>query len=289
MIVNATGSIPSFETAKMLVREDGSIVGTIGGGAGEAAVIREAKEALATGRPKLLSFDLHENPRLDLGMVCGGSLNVFVEAIQPAPVAYLFGAGHVGRLVAQAAKIARFEVEVVDDRPDFANPQRFPEARAIHAGEVEAALKALKPNARSLVFIATRGHLFDAVALRWAVDTPAAYIGMIGSKRKVRFVYDKLKRDGVTDEQFARVNAPVGLDVGAVTPEEIAISVVAEMIAVVRKSNAARPAMRNMLAVATAPGRNVSQSKSKDGDAETEIGFSPDGEAGWTVEPASKL
>ena len=137
MIVNATGSIPSYETAKMLVREDGSIVGTIGGGAGEAAVIREARAVIASGRPKLASFDLHENPRMDLGMVCGGSLNVFIEAICPPPVAYLFGAGHVGRLTAQAAKLARIEVEVIDDRPEFANQERFPDARAIHAGEME--------------------------------------------------------------------------------------------------------------------------------------------------------
>ena len=136
VIVNATGSIPSYETAKMLVREDGSIVGTVGGGAGEAAVIREAKEAIASGRPRMVSFDLHENPRMDLGMVCGGSLNVFIEAIRPAPVAYLFGAGHVGCLTAQAAKLARIEVEVIDDRPEFANKERFPDARAIHAGEI---------------------------------------------------------------------------------------------------------------------------------------------------------
>ena len=121
VIVNATGSIPSYETAKMLVREDGSIVGTVGGGAGEGAVIREAKEAIASGRPRMVSFDLHENPRMDLGMVCGGSLDVFIEVIRPAPVAYLFGAGHVGCLTAQAAKLARIQVEVIDDRPEFAN------------------------------------------------------------------------------------------------------------------------------------------------------------------------
>jgi len=289
VIVNATGSIPSYETAKMLVREDGSIVGTIGGGAGEAAVIREAKDVLVSGRPKLVSFDLHENPRMDLGMVCGGSLNVFIEAIIPPPVAYLFGAGHVGRLVAQAAKIARFEVEVIDDRPEFANEDRFPDARAIHAGETEASLKALKPNRHSLIFIATRGHVFDALALRWAVETPAAYIGMIGSKRKVKFVYDKLKLDGVTDEQFARVNAPVGLDIGAVTPEEIAISVVAEMIATMRKSSAARPATRNMREVVAATERDTLQSKTESGNAAPEVQFSPDGETGWTVGAASNV
>lgn len=289
VIVNATGSIPSYETAKMLVREDGSIVGTVGGGAGEAAVIREAKAVLASGKPKLVSFDLHENPRMDLGMVCGGSLNVFIEAIRPAPVAYLVGAGHVGALVAQAAKLARIEVEVIDDRPEFANPERFPHARAIHAGEMEASFKALRPNSHALIFIATRGHALDAQALRWAVEAPAAYIGMIGSRRKVKVVYEKLKADGVSDEQFARVHAPVGVDIGAVTPEEIAISVVAEMIATIRKSDAVRPAMRNMREVAAATARKIPEAKSEGRDGAPEVQFSPDGETGWTVGAESKL
>lgn len=290
VIVNATGSIPSYETAKMLVREDGSIVGTVGGGAGEAAVIREAKEVLASGKPRLVSFDLHENPRMDLGMVCGGSLNVFIEAIHPTPVAYLFGAGHVGGLVAKAAKLARIEVEVIDDRSEFANPERFPDARAIHAAEMEQAFQALKPNSRSLIFIATRGHKLDAQALRWAVETPAAYIGMIGSRRKVQEVYAKLKLDGVTDQQFARVNAPVGLEIGAVTPEEIAIAVVAEMVATIRKSDAARPAMRNMLDVAAkAAAPNSAQSKPESGQTAPEVQFSPDGESGWTIAAASNV
>ena len=130
--------MPSYATAKMLLRDDGTIVGTVGGGAAEAAVIREAKEALASGKPKLVSFDLHENPRMDIGMVCGGSLKVFIEAIRPAPVAYLFGAGHVGALTAAAAQLARIDIVVIDDRPEFANAERFPDARAIHAGDIEA-------------------------------------------------------------------------------------------------------------------------------------------------------
>ena len=264
-IVNAVGSIPSYATAKMLVREDGSIVGTIGGGASEAAVIAEAKEVLASGISKMITYDLHENPRMDIGMVCGGSLHVYVEAIQPARVAYLFGAGHVNALTAKAAKLAGFEVEVIDDRPEFASKDRFPDARALHTGDMDSALAGLKPNSRALVFIATRGHALDASALRWAVDTPAAYIGMIGSKRKVQFVYNKLKLDGVTDEQFARVHAPVGLDIGATTPEEIAIAAVAEMIACVRNAAAARPLMRDMLEVAEkASGRRNQQEKKQE-------------------------
>jgi xanthine dehydrogenase accessory factor len=259
-IVNAVGSIPSYQTAKMLVREDGSIAGTIGGGAAEAAVIAEAKEVLASGVSRMVTYDLHENPRMDIGMVCGGSLNVYVEAIQPPRVAYLFGAGHVNVLVAKVARLAGFEIEVIDDRAEFACKERFPDARALHTGDFKTALDGLRPNTRALVFIATRGHALDADALRWAVDTPAAYIGMIGSKRKVQFVYNKLKLDGVTEEQFARVNAPVGLDIGSTTPEEIAVAVVAEMIASVRHAAVARPLMRNMREVAEKAARKIPQS-----------------------------
>jgi xanthine dehydrogenase accessory factor len=260
-IVNAVGSIPSYQTAKMLVREDGSIAGTIGGGAAEAAVIAEAKEVIASGVSRMITYDLHENPRMDIGMVCGGSLNVYVEAITPPRVAYLFGGGHVNALVAKAARLAGFEVEVIDDRPEFASQERFPDARALHTGDFKTALAGLKPNSRALIFIATRGHALDADALRWAVETPASYIGMIGSKRKVQFVYSKLKLDGVSDEQFARVQAPVGLDIGSTTPEEIAIAVVAEMIACVRHAAAALPLMRNMREVAEKTARKISQAK----------------------------
>jgi xanthine dehydrogenase accessory factor len=260
-IVNAVGSVPSYQTAKMLVREDGSIAGTIGGGAAEAAVIAEAKEVIASGVSRMVTYDLHENPRMDIGMVCGGSLNVYVEAIQPPRTAYLFGAGHINALTAKVAKLAGLEAEVIDDRPEFASPERFPDARALHTGDFKAALTGLKPNSRALIFIATRGHALDADALRWAVDTPAAYIGMIGSRRKVQFVYNKLKLDGVSEEQFARVHAPVGLNIGATTPEEIAVAVAAEMIACIRNAEAARPLMRNMREVAEATGRKISQSK----------------------------
>ncbi len=230
-IVAAVGSIPSYQTAKMLVREDGTIVGTIGGGVPEAEVIEEAKEVLTSGKPKMVSFKLHGNPQLDTGMVCGGSLDVFIEPIVPTPAVYLFGAGHMGVMTARAARLAGLEVEVIDDRPEFASAERFPDARAVHAEDFGLAMTRLKPNRRSLIFIATRCHEIDSFILRWAVGTPASYIGMIGSKRKVSTVFKELRAQGIAQEQFARVHAPVGLDIGATTPEEIAIAVVAEMIA----------------------------------------------------------
>ncbi|MGO9417836.1 XdhC family protein [Roseiarcus sp.] len=288
-IVNAVGSVPSHATAKLLLREDGSIVGTVGGGAAEAAVIEEAKRVLASGRPKLASFDLHENPRMDIGMVCGGSLNVFIEPVRPAPLAYLFGAGHVGALTAAAARIARIDVEVIDDRPEFACAERFPGARAIHAGDIDTTLAALKPNANALIFIAGRSHELDARALRWAIDTPAFYIGMIGSRRKVQFVYHKLKTEGVTDDQLSRVHAPVGLNIGAATAEEIAISVVAEMVSEIRHVEAARALMSNMTDVAQAIGRKISQNRPDRQDAAIELRPAVKGEAapvaGWRRTP----
>lgn len=205
----------------------------------------------------MVSFDLHENPRMDIGMVCGGTFDLFIEAIRPTPVAYIFGAGHIGALTARAAALARIEVEVIDDRPEFACAERFPDARAIHAEDFDAAMAKLQPDRRSLIFIAARGHEYDARVLRWAVETPAAYIGMIGSKRKILTIYRKLRADGVTDEQLDRVHAPVGLNIGACNPEEIAIAVVAEMIACIRETAAARLLMNNMRDLADKAGLNA--------------------------------
>jgi xanthine dehydrogenase accessory factor len=286
-IVNAVGSVPSYATAKLLLRGDGTIVGTVGGGAAEAAVIEEAKQVLASGKAKLAKFDLRENPRMDLGMVCGGSLNVFIEAIRPAPVAFLFGAGHVGALTAAAARIARIDVEVIDDRPEFATADRFPCARAIHSGDVEATLSSLKPDANTLIFIAGRSHELDARALRWAVGTSAFYIGMIGSRRKVQFIYHKLRNEGISDEQLGRVHAPVGLNIGAATPEEIAISVVAEMVAAIRGAAAVLPLMSNMRDVAATISRKIAHAKSEPQNAANELRAAPKDEAAPLAELAA--
>jgi xanthine dehydrogenase accessory factor len=248
-IVAVKGSIPSHENAKMVVHEDGSIVGTVGGGPAEAEVIIAAREVIAKGRPSMISFSLHDNPNMDSGMVCGGSLDVYVEPVAPEPVMYLFGAGHVGLVTARAARAAGWRTVIVDDRPEFANAERFPAAQEILAQPFETAMAGLKPNRRSAIFIATRCHDLDGKVLRWAVDTEAGYIGMIGSKRKVLTVFAKLQADGVPAASFERVHAPVGLDIAAESPEEIAVSVVAELIAWRRGAESVRPIMRNMRAL----------------------------------------
>ena len=250
-IVAFQGSIPSRGNAKMLVHEDGSIVGTVGGGAVEAEVILAARDVISSDKPTMLSFSLNDNPRLDTGMVCGGSLDIYIEPICPKPAVYLFGAGHVGLMVDRAARLAGFDTVVIDDRPEFANAARFPEAARVIAEPTYAeGFAKLSPNARSLIFIATRCHELDGEVLEWALATPAGYIGMIGSKRKVTTVFTHLQSHGVPPEAFERVHAPVGLDIGADTPEEIAISVVAEFIAWRRRAAAAMPIMRTMRASA---------------------------------------
>jgi xanthine dehydrogenase accessory factor len=244
-IVNVRGSIPSFETAKMLVRDDGSIAGTIGGGCVEAEVWQAAKEVMESEKPRSLTFNLNSDPKYDSGLVCGGTLEVFLEPILPAAVLYLFGAGHVSVSVYQVARMAGFEVVVVDDRERYANRERFPEARDIYADDFEQSLAQLSPNETSFLVIVTRGHRDDMRVLKWAVETRARYIGMIGSRRKVLTTYKELERLGVPRSKFEhpRLHAPVGLDLGALTPEEIAVAIVAEMIAVRRHSPAALPHM----------------------------------------------
>jgi xanthine dehydrogenase accessory factor len=240
-IVNVRGSIPSFQTAKMLVRDDGSIVGTIGGGCVEADVWQAAREVMESEKPRTLKFDLNQDPKYDTGLVCGGTLEVFVEPILPPALLYIFGAGHVASSLCRAAASAGFDVTVTDDRSSYATKERFPAAREVHALDFEEALHRLDPNEASYIVIVTRGHRDDMRILRWAVQTRARYVGMIGSKRKVIGIFKSLRDEGVPAHLFDRVHAPIGLDIGAVTPEEIAVAITAELIAVRRHANSALP------------------------------------------------
>lgn len=245
-IVNVRGSIPSFETAKMLVRDDGSIVGTIGGGCVEAEVWQAAKDVMASEKPRTLKFDLNNDPKYDTGLVCGGTLEVFVEPVAPAPHLYLFGAGHVAHSLYKVARLAGFDVTVTDDRESYASRERFPEARDVYADDFDRVTAQLAPGENSYIVIVTRGHRDDMRILRWAVShvQNARYLGMIGSKRKIIAIYKELEKEGVEREKLHRVAAPVGLAIGAITPEEIAVAIVAEMIAVRRHAEPSAPRMK---------------------------------------------
>lgn len=233
-IVEVNGSIPSYESAKILVREDGSMAGTIGGGCVEAEVWNAAREVIDTEKPRHLTFNLGQDAAYDNGLICGGQLNVFIEAIVPQPAALIFGAGHISKSLAQVSALAGFGVTVIDNRRSFANRERFPQVDEVIAEEYEEVFDRLEVNSSSYVIIVTRGHRDDMRVLRWAITTPARYVAMIGSKRKVIAVLREFEREGVARDQFDRIYAPMGLEIGAITPEEIAVSVCAEMIAVRR-------------------------------------------------------
>jgi xanthine dehydrogenase accessory factor len=237
-IVHTNGSIPSYESSRMLVREDGSIAGTIGGGCVEADVWAAAKEVMQKEAPRKMVFNLNNEASYDNGLICGGTLEVFVEPILPQPVVVLFGGGHISTALARAASAAGFGVSVVDDREMFANAERFPMAQEIFTS-YEDAYEKIQPNAATYLVIVTRGHRDDMRVLAWAVRTDARYVGMIGSKRKVLSVYKALEAEGFRPEEFERVYAPMGLEIGALSPEEIAISIVAELIAVRRNAESA--------------------------------------------------
>ena len=234
-IVQVNGSIPSYESAKMVVREDGSMLGTIGGGCVEAEVWNAAREVIATERPKQMKFSLGQDAAYDNGLICGGQLEVFLEPVVPNPKAFIFGAGHISKSLSKVANLAGFASIIVDNRETYANSERFPEAEQVMAEEYADVFPKLDIRDTSYVIIVTRGHRDDMLVLQWAVNTPARYIAMIGSRRKVISVIKELEREGLPHGAFERIHAPMGFEIGAITPEEIAVSVVAEMIAVRRQ------------------------------------------------------
>jgi xanthine dehydrogenase accessory factor len=235
-IVSATGSTPREEGAKMLVKPDGTIAGTIGGGSLEAQVIKEAVAVIKQGKPKRLHMSLSAKEAEEAGMICGGDLEVFIEPILTAPTLYIFGGGHISLPLAQMGKLLGFKIAIIDDRADFASAERFPEAETVLADDFAKAFPKLKIDKTSYIVIVTRGHQNDEVVLEWAVGTPAKYIGMIGSQTKVKTIFTHLLAKGVSKEKLDSVHSPIGLAIDAQTPEEIAVSILAEIIKVRRSA-----------------------------------------------------
>ncbi len=230
-VISADGSTPRELGTKMLIRQDGSIEGTVGGGLMEKMVREEAANVIENGIPKMVHFDLTGKEKD--GMICGGIATIYIEAIVPKPSLYIMGAGHIGYFLARMAKMADFRVVVCDNRPEYANQERFPETDELIADEYGTIFERLSVNASSFIVIVTHGHAHDQVALEWALKTKARYIGMIGSRKKTRQVFDNLISKGFSGEDIEkRVFSPIGLNIKAETPAEIAISIMAEMIQV---------------------------------------------------------
>jgi xanthine dehydrogenase accessory factor len=233
-IVSANGSVPQRVGAKMLVYADGRTVGTIGGGCYENEALLKAKQSLATRKPCTVRYELADDFAAESGLICGGQMEIFVEPIEPSPALYIFGAGHVGQFVARVAHDAGFQVHVVDDREKYANRERFPDMAGVIVDDIPSWLQKTPLPSSTYVVIVTRGHRHDLDALRALAPRKLRYLGLIGSRAKVKRIYDVLVEDGLSIEQLEHVHAPIGLDIGAVTPQEIAVAIVAELIAVRR-------------------------------------------------------
>ncbi|HSK11103.1 MAG TPA: XdhC/CoxI family protein [Vicinamibacterales bacterium] len=229
-VVATGGSTPQRVGAKMIVFEDGRTIGTIGGGSCEHESAVKAREAIATGRPALVHFTLTDDLAAENGLVCGGHMDVYLEPVAQAAPLYIAGAGHVAAEVAKLAHQVGFRVTVVDDREAFANRDRFPEGEVVVA-DIAGWFAAQAFPAGSYFVVVTRGHRQDLETVKALAPREWAYLGLIGSRGKVRKVFEALEAAGVARERLARLHAPVGLDLGAVTPAEIAVSIVAELIA----------------------------------------------------------
>ena len=231
-IVRRLGSTPRKDNAKMLIREDGSSVGSVGGGCTEAEVWRESKRVIETAQAKLMKFELTQEDAEEDGLICGGTVEVFVEPILPDPKVILMGAGHLGQSIAAAAHRVGFKVSVLDDRAAFANRERFPDADEIVAASFDTSLDRVSATDDSFILIVTRGHNHDQLALSKALATGARYVGLVGSRRKIQIIVRNLMEQGLPPQAFANLYAPIGIEIGSETPEEIAISVVAELLAI---------------------------------------------------------
>jgi xanthine dehydrogenase accessory factor len=232
-IVSTTGSTPQRVGAKMLVYSDGRMVGTIGGGCYENDAFWKAREAITNRKPQLVHYELSDDFAQETGLICGGQMDVYIEPIEPSPALYIIGAGHVGFHLARLAHEVGFEVHIVDDREKFANTERFPHAAEIVVDDIPSWIEKTNLPAHAYTVIVTRGHTNDLEALRALAPRDLRYLGLIGSRAKVARIYDELLKDGrLAPDRLERVHAPIGLDIGAVTPQEIAVSILAELIAV---------------------------------------------------------
>ncbi len=240
-VVRVSGSTPGREAMRMAVRADGTFVGTVGGGRFEEDVRRAALLTMDDEKCRSLVFELTEDDEAEPGLVCGGTLEVFVEPLTVPRLAVL-GAGHLGQAVARAAAPAGFRVTVADDRASHATRDRFPGAAEVLALPWEEAFEVLPADGTAYVVIVTRSCALDERCLEWALRSGARYVGMIGSSRKIVRARERLEARGVPASAFERLHAPVGLDIGARTHEEIAVAVVAELVAVRRTGASPRPA-----------------------------------------------
>jgi xanthine dehydrogenase accessory factor len=231
-VVGTEGSTPRKPGAKMLVFPDGRTVGTIGGGCIDRRVYSEVARVFDEGRPRLFRYELDGEVAAELGMICGGRMEVFVERIDAEPRVVLFGGGHVGKTLAHLCVQVGFKVTVVDDREEFATVDRFPDAHEVVLESFSRAGERVGRYGAPFVVVVTRGHAHDHEVLAQALRENTRYVGVLGSKHKIGTLFQALVQAGIPEERVAEVRCPIGLDLGAQTPEEIALAICAELVAV---------------------------------------------------------
>lgn len=228
-VTRDSGSVPRHAGAKMLVYADGSIKGTIGGGVMESRAIEKALECLAAGEPGNLHVELTDPSRGDAG-VCGGQMDIFLEPIMPDPTVLVIGCGHVGQALADLAHWLGFYVIGTDDRADLCNAEAMPHADELYCVPPEEIAKAVPIHRRTYIAAVTRGVPLDVAMLPDLLATPAPYIGVMGSRRRWSMAAKSLREQDVAEEALTRVHAPIGLELEAETPREIAVSIMAEIL-----------------------------------------------------------
>jgi xanthine dehydrogenase accessory factor len=233
-VVKTSGSTPRHSTSKMLVYPDGSILGTVGGGELENQTVQEAKRVIVSNQSKLIEYNMTDPERGDVG-VCGGQVMIFIEPILPSPLIVVIGAGHVGKAVAHLSKWLGFRVAISDDRPDFCTPSTIPNADYYYPTEMKDIPAQITITEQTYLILTTRGASTDIEGLPALLKTPAGYIGVIGSKRRWAETVKRLVNNGIPREELSKVHSPIGLELNAETPEEIAVSILSEIIMLQRK------------------------------------------------------
>lgn len=232
-VIDAQGSSPGHTSFKMVVLPDGTQHGTVGGGKLEQTVLETARSAIVEGRSGVVLFDLSQNGKDSLGMLCGGQVTLYIEYVGSRPLLYIYGAGHVGRFLATFASLVGFEVTVLDDRPEFATPGRIPDAHHFLTGDFVELVQTTAYGPQGYHVILTDKHVSDERVLKTLLERKVdnRYIGMIGSRAKTLEVFRRLEAAGIDREDLARVYAPVGIDHGGQTAEEIALAICTELVA----------------------------------------------------------
>ena len=239
IVVRTRGSAPRKAGAKMIIMEDGSIFGTLGGGDLERKVVEESLEALRGGQAKLTSFHL-DAAKGGLDMMCGGEIEIYIEPVCQPENLIIFGAGHISRALAPLMRSAGFRVTLVDDNPDVVGEDRLPDIEGIVSEDMESYAERLPPDGNTYIVILTRGFSTDKAILQRLVGKDYRYVGMIGSRKKIDTIKEDLFSKGIGREYLSKLHAPIGLDIGAETPEEIAISIAAEIISVSKGKSTSR-------------------------------------------------